>query len=313
MPLFRTSPARVVLGLLAICVVVFSDGAAGHPAQPGTVAVPAIPRWRVGDVREVDVVRTVEERVNVHMVTASGRITSRLRMTVLAADAEGSVIEWRFVETGKPAKLDPRGKLVAFDIERQLERLTLEIEFDATGRPQGVRNLKSLRGQMDGVCAAIAKILPAEKRPEFLSEMRTTIADDAKLTEILLAEATILFGPIGERLTIGQPTTIRPIIFTPAMGKARGSGKRSLEIDLASSTATVASTATADYSIKGKTRSLKADSEERSEHVFDRVRGWPVKVRHRQLARFDAAQRIAGLWYTLAPATGAGPATADAK
>ncbi len=137
-----------------------------------------------------------------------------VEMRVLAARPRGYTMAWTYRAKGDED--DVRGP--RFDLATStLEGIPIVFRTDATGQPYEIANGDSLRAAITTALRRMAPRLGPEARAT-LDDVQATVATDAGLETMLLADVDRFHLASGGRYPVGQPVTYRSALPNPFGG-----------------------------------------------------------------------------------------------
>ncbi len=308
-----------IVGLAALLI------GAGFPVAAAGEKVHLSPRWKVGDVYDIQVKRSGLHK-KAGRVVKSGKVTANVKAIAREATPRGFVIEWRTM--GLDVEKSTGGGAEALAAASKLaQKFTLLIELDSDGTPTGLRNLPQLRAQAGEVARLLTPAGASEReRAEAVSALQQALASDANANAIFLKDPILFFAPMGLQMRVGESMPIDADLPNPLGGPAfAATGAIVLEsYDASSGRATFASqlrfnperTSVVVRDMARKllppgpidegeeplyeraAREFNLEVDDRAEHIVDVSTGWPASVRHRRLVTAGGDERMDGLWFT---------------
>jgi hypothetical protein len=319
------------MGCVAAAVLICCVRPARAAGASEDVVVHLLPRWKAGDVCDLEITRTFEERR--HDRVTSARWTTRVRLVVRQAGADGYVLQWRFLgQDGPPSAFPTQATDALKWIAQPIE---FEARLDARGHVTALLQPAIARARLGETVRTESAKLPPKTRDAVLALFRGASFGDEAVDRLLTGDLRTLTIPLGQRFRVGRVFRYTDKVPSPTgEGTVDARGEISLtKFDRAAGAAGAATinanmTADAEFARAKLKRGFRQPLTEtqaaavrdveisvgnRVEHVIDVATGWPVRLRKRDVVQLGEIRDLEGIQVTatLKPATS--PAAADAR
>jgi hypothetical protein len=194
------------LGAIAVLAVFTATSAAADNPK----GIEVLPRWKVGDVRKYELVRTQTKEVPGDK-PLSVTVLAPVDVKVAEANDKGFILLWT---QGPPSFEDPelnKTLLPQLTMGKLLGDMTIELEIQPDGTVAGLRNWKALRK------LGLERLADWEKQPDpaMSKEMRESFRKEIErlwssrevIEPAFLKDCSLVVTPLGKAVTPDKPNT----------------------------------------------------------------------------------------------------------
>jgi hypothetical protein len=202
------------------CLILATALAAGPLVARQPQPVELKPRWQAGDSARYEMTRTLVRQADGKVVRKATSHTA-VEVEVIEADNEGSVIRWT---QGSTVFDDPKAEEPLDRATGTIQKLVdIDLDLDADGALEGVRNWKDLRASghkvQDAVLAQMAKAgAPKSALESLRKETDKFFASKESVERAFASQSSLLFLPFGREYDLGTPVAFEGELPNPYGG-----------------------------------------------------------------------------------------------